>query len=82
MENGDMKPQHFHPSSLPPSERDFCVAKFEILGKAFLELFELLEEDAPVWYSEQNHNRAVVAKIILESFVPARERNQQREMSA
>ena len=77
-----MKPEHFHLSSLPPSERNFPVAKFELVAKAFLELFELLEEDAPVWYSEQNHNRAVVAKITLESFVPARERNQQREMSA
>jgi hypothetical protein len=36
---------------------------------------------APVWYLEQHHNRAVVAKRILESFVPAsRKRNQQREL--
>jgi hypothetical protein len=76
-----MKPEHFHLSSLPPSERNFPVAKFELVAKAFLELFELLEEYAPVWYSAQHHNRAVVAKRILQSFVPAgRKPNQQREI--
>jgi hypothetical protein len=76
-----MTPQHFHPRSLPPSERDLPGAKFKIVAKAFLELFELLEEYAPVWYSEQHHNRAVAAKRILESFVPAsRKRNRQRDI--
>jgi hypothetical protein len=28
---------------------------------ALLELFELLEDYAPVWYSEEHHNRAVQA---------------------
>ena len=75
-----MKPQ-VHRSSLPPSEREFPAAKFKIVTKTFLELFALLEEYAPVWYSEQHHNRAVAAKRILESFVPAsRKRNQQREI--
>src|SRR5215472_12977328 len=31
----------------------------------FLELFELLEEYAPVWYTEQHHQRALTACRIL-----------------
>ena len=44
----------------PPSDArsDF---EFEIVALAFLELFELLREYAPVWYTEQHHNRASVA---------------------
>jgi hypothetical protein len=77
MENGDMKPQHFHRVS-----GIFALLNSRFWAKRFWNFLKLLAEDAPVRYSEQNHNRAVVAKIILESFVPARERNQQREMSA
>lgn len=31
------------------------------------EFFNLLEEYAPVWYTEQHHDRAVVALCIMES---------------
>jgi len=63
-----MSPQHSDQGRLPPGKRDIPPAKFKIVARAFLELFELLEEYAPVWYTEKHHNRAVVAKRILESF--------------
>ena len=35
-------------------------------GKVLKELFNLLEEYAPVWYTERQHNRAAVALRILD----------------
>lgn len=46
-----------HPSQQPQSA---------IVIGAFLELFELLEEYAPAWYTEELHNRAVTAVRILQ----------------
>lgn len=61
-----MMPPRFRQNSLPHGEQqEFRAAKFKILAEAFVELFELLEDYAPVWYTEQLHNRAVVAKSIL-----------------
>ena len=40
--------------------------EFRIVAEAFLELFQLLEEYAPVWYTEQHHNRALGAHRILQ----------------
>jgi hypothetical protein len=37
------------------------------IAEVFRELFSLLEEYAPVWYTEEHHNRAVAA-LILEEF--------------
>jgi hypothetical protein len=31
-----------------------------------MELFELLEEYAPVWYTEKHHLRATAAKLVLQ----------------
>ena len=39
--------------------------EFKVVAEAFLELFELLEDYAPIWYTEQHHNRAVVVRRIL-----------------
>ena len=36
-------------------------SQFKIVAEAFLELFELLKEYAPIWYTEQHHNRALTA---------------------
>jgi hypothetical protein len=36
-------------------------SQFKIVAEEFLELFELLEEYAPIWYSEQHHKRALNA---------------------
>lgn len=40
--------------------------EFTIVAEAFLELFELLQEYAPPWYTEQQHNRALAARRILQ----------------
>jgi len=41
-------------------------SQFEIVAEAFLESFELLEEYAPIWYTEQHHKRALTAFRILD----------------
>jgi hypothetical protein len=40
-------------------------SEFTIVVQSFFELFHLLEEYAPVWYTEQHHNRAVVAQRLI-----------------
>lgn len=40
--------------------------KFKIVSKAFLELFELLQEYAPVWFTNEHYNRALAAYRILQ----------------
>ena len=42
-------------------------SQFEIVAEAFLESFELLEEYAPVWYTEQHHKRALNARRTLQA---------------
>jgi hypothetical protein len=42
-------------------------SQFRIVAEAFLESFELLEEYAPTWYSEQQHQRALTAWRILQA---------------
>jgi len=41
-------------------------SQYEIVAEAFLELFELLEEYAPIWYTEDHHQRALTAWRILQ----------------
>jgi len=45
-----------------PEAQSACV------GEAFRELFNLLEQYAPVWYTEGHHNRAVAALRVLEEY--------------
>ena len=45
-----------------PEAQSVCV------GEAFRELFNLLEQYAPVWYTEDHHNRAVAALRVLEEY--------------
>jgi hypothetical protein len=49
-------------------EEESLDGRFRIVAEAFLELFELLEEYAPVWYGEGHHNRALAAYRILQKF--------------
>ena len=42
--------------------------QFRIVAEAFSELFELLEQYAPTWYTEQHHNRGLTARLIVEKF--------------
>jgi len=39
------------------------------VAESFLELFKLLEEYAPPWYTFELHNRAATAKLLLDSSV-------------
>ena len=41
-------------------------SQFKIVAEAFLESFELLEEYAPRWYTEDHHQRALTAWRILQ----------------
>jgi len=44
-------------NDVPRSEGEkSLVSQFEIVAEAFLELFELLEEYAPVWYTGNTTN--------------------------
>lgn len=38
-----------------------CQAQFAFFEEAFREMFNLLEEHAPTWYTEEHHKRAVAA---------------------
>ena len=49
----------------PVRHRDEQGTQDIIVVQAFLELFRLLEEYAPVWYTEQHHKNAVVAQGLL-----------------
>jgi len=41
-------------------------SQFRIVVEAFLVSFELLEEYAPIWYTEQHHKRVLNAWRILQ----------------
>lgn len=45
---------------------DASPAQLESIAEVFRELFNLLEEYAPVWYTEEHHSRAVAALCVLE----------------
>ena len=52
----------------PPQglNKKLSESEVEVIAQEFLELFELLEEYAPVWYTEQRHNRALATHRILQ----------------
>jgi hypothetical protein len=63
-----MVPWPFDGKALPRSGYEKSLdSQFEIVAEAFLESFELLEEYAPVWYTEQHHKRALNARRILQA---------------
>lgn len=49
-------------------QSDASPAQLESLAKAFRELFDLLEQYAPAWYTEEHRYRAVAALGVLERF--------------
>jgi len=62
-----MVPRLLDGKSLPRSGGEKSLdSQFKILAEAFLELFELLKEYAPIWYTEQNHHRALTAWRVLQ----------------
>jgi hypothetical protein len=63
-----MVPLPFDGKSLPRIGGEKSLdSQFKIVAEAFLESFELLEVCAPVWYTEQHHNRALDAWRILQA---------------
>ena len=68
-----MVPWPFDGKALPRSGSEKLLdSQFKIVAEAFLYLFELLEEYAPTWYSEQQHQRALNAWRILQKSKPTR----------
>jgi hypothetical protein len=62
-----MVPWPFGGKALPRSGGEKSLdSQFKIATEAFLELFELLEVYAPIWYTEQHHQRALTAWRILQ----------------
>src|SRR5215831_12362315 len=73
-EGSNMVSWPFDGKALPRSGREKSLdSQFKIVAEAFLESFELLEEYAPIWYTEQHHKRALTAWRILRSGVRERQ---------
>lgn len=43
-------------------------SRFELIAGSFLELFQLLEQYAPAWYTEGHHDRALLAQAALRTW--------------
>jgi len=63
-----MSPKRFDTSSVSDetNKQVPCNAECKIVADVFMELFELLEEYGPVWYTEQHYRRALAAKLVLQ----------------
>jgi len=67
-----MVPDRFDKGSRTHSnQRETNEMEFTVAARAFLELFHLLEEYAPVWYTEQHHNSALVAQRLIARTIKA-----------
>ena len=63
-----MVPRPFNGKALPRSGGEKSLdSQFKFVAEACLELFELLEEYAPIWYTEQHHKRALNARRTLQA---------------
>jgi hypothetical protein len=57
-----MVPRSLSEKAVPRGSRKKSLdSQFKIVAEAFLESFELLEEYAPIWYTEQHHQSALSA---------------------
>jgi hypothetical protein len=57
-----MVPRSLNEKAVPRSGcKKSLDSQFKIVAEAFLQSFELLEEYAPIWYTEQHHQRALSA---------------------
>ena len=59
--NGANEMHHRTPAIPWSRPGDRATLKLVNPATVLKELFELLEDDAPIWYTEENHNRAVAA---------------------
>lgn len=46
---------------------DVSQTQLAFVEEVFLELFKLLEQYAPAWYTEEHHNRAASALHVLQA---------------
>ena len=54
-----------------PRQKSVVTQKqLTFVEEVFLELFKLLERYAPVWYTEEHHNRAAGALRVLQAARP------------
>ena len=61
-----MKPQAFdQETELSGKKQDLREAQVATVTETLVELFELLEDYAPVWYTEEHHHHAVAALRLL-----------------
>jgi hypothetical protein len=52
--------------AVPQSKKEESAdLRFEVVAETFLELFQLLQDYAPVWYTKQHQSRALAAHRIL-----------------
>jgi len=72
-----MDPRPSDEKALPQSEGEESLdLQFKIVAEAFMGLFELLEDYAPVWFTERHHNGALAAhRILQKSCASRRSRN-------
>jgi len=62
-----MVPRLLDGKSLPRTGSEKSLnSQFKIVAEAFLELFELLKDYGPIWYTEQHHDRALTAWRVLQ----------------
>lgn len=59
-------PEFDEMSGGPRKKSDASQTQLAFVAEGFLELFKLLEQYAPVWYTEEHHNRAVAALRVLQ----------------
>jgi len=61
-----MDPHAVDRPALSRGEKEACLdLKFRVMAETFLKLFELLQEYAPPWYTEQQHYRALAAQQMI-----------------
>ena len=60
-----MDPESIDERVHPAETQQPSKQHLDLVASSFQELFTLLEEYAPVWYTEQHHKRAVRAQRAL-----------------
>jgi len=62
-----LQPQQHNEALLQQSSEDeFRDLRFKAVAEAFLELSDLLDDYAPVWYPERSRNRVLAARQLLQ----------------
>ena len=69
-------PEFDEMSSGQRPKSDASQTQLSFVAEAFLELFKLLERNAPVWYTEEHHKKAAAAsndchRDLLSTLIPS-----------